>query len=280
VHAHGGRGNPAVTPDLVAAHAAGLIVLLGPGSDVGHAVAAGHPAQARAALAGWRDRCEVVIEIVDHRAPGDTRRAGWMLHLAREARLTAVLSNAVRYLDPANSPLAQILDAARQRAPLGSPRLAQDQRPAARNGQAHLASGAQMAVTAARSPGERGRTRTGRDQAQQRCADKLFGSWLLLVRGRLRRAGPAAAGPGAYTVNAEDCWDLRALEDLRATQGLTAARAALRPASPSPRQAPNQARPTVFPNGFALSPYAETGSPGSRPTYPSGTLWHPGEGSA
>ena len=155
-HAHGGRGNPAVTPDLVAAHAAGLKVLLGPDSDVGHAVAAGRPAQARAALEGWRDRCEAAIEIVDHRAPGDTRRAGRMLRLAREAGLTAVLSNAVRYLDPADSPLAQVLDAARQRAPLGSPRLAQDQRPAARNGQAHLASGAQMAHTAARVTGGAG----------------------------------------------------------------------------------------------------------------------------
>jgi error-prone DNA polymerase len=155
-HAHGGRGNPAVTPDLVAAHPAGLIVLLGPGSDVGRAVAAGPPTQARAALEGWRDRCEAVIEIVDHRAPGDTRLARRMLRLAREAGLTAVLSNAVRYLDPADSPLAQVLDAARQRAPLGSPRLALDQRPAAPNGQAHLASGAQMAVTAARVTGGAG----------------------------------------------------------------------------------------------------------------------------
>jgi error-prone DNA polymerase len=157
-HAHGGRGNPAVTPDLVAAHSAGLIVLLGPDSDVGRAVAAGRPAQARAVLNGWRDRCEAVIEIVDHRAPGDTRRAGRMLGLAREAGLTAVLSNAVRYLDPADSPLAQVLDAARQRAPLGSPRLApEDQRPATANGQAHLASGAQMEITAARVTGGAGR---------------------------------------------------------------------------------------------------------------------------
>jgi error-prone DNA polymerase len=155
-HAYGGRGNPAVTPDLVAAHSAGLIVLLGPGSDAGRAVAAGRPTQARAALDTWRDRCEAVIEIVDHRIPGDTRRAGRMLRLAREAGLTAVLSNAVRYLDPADSPLAQVLDAARQRAPLGSPRLALDQRSAARNGQAHLASGAQMAVTAARVAGGAG----------------------------------------------------------------------------------------------------------------------------
>jgi len=135
-HAHGGRENPAVTPDLVAAHAAGLIVLLGPDSDVGRAVAAGRPWTARDALDDWRGRCEAVIEIVDHRAPGDTRQAGRMLRLAREAGLTAVLSNAVRYLDPADSPLAQVLDAARERAPLGSPRLVLAQRPTTQNGTA------------------------------------------------------------------------------------------------------------------------------------------------
>ena len=112
------------------------------------------------------------------------------------------------------------------------------------------------------------------DQAQQRCADKLFASWLLLVRGRLRHAGPVGAGPGAYSVNAEDCWDLRDLEYLRATRGLAAVRAALRPASSLP-STPAHTCPTIFPNGFTLSPYAETGSPGTRPTYPSRHLWHP-----
>ncbi len=118
------------------------------------------------------------------------------------------------------------------------------------------------------------------DRAQQRCADKLFGSWLLLVRGRLRHTGPA--GPGAYSVNAEDCWDLRDLEHTRAARGPAAVRAALHSAHPptqEPRDPPgaqDHARPTVFPNGFALSAYAETGSPGARPTYPSRHLWHPG----
>ncbi len=156
-HANGGRGNPAVTQDLVTAHSAGLIVLLGPDSDVERTVAAGRPPQAaRAALDAWRDRCEAVIEIVDHRGPGDTRRARRMLHLAREAGLTAVLSNAVRYTEPADAPLAQVLDAARQRAPLGSPRLATGPRLASPNGQAYLAGGVQMAVTAARVAGQAG----------------------------------------------------------------------------------------------------------------------------
>ncbi len=99
------------------------------------------------------------------------------------------------------------------------------------------------------------------------------------ARGRLRRAGPAGAGPGAYTVNAEDCWDLRDLDHIRATRGLAVVRAALRPAASPPRPQA-QTRPTVFPNGFTLPPYAETGSPGSRPTYPSRHLWHPSPGAS
>ena len=50
------------------------------------------------------------------------------------------------------------------------------------------------------------------ESVQDRCAARLFGSWLLLVRGRVRRAG---AGPMAVTVNATECWDIPALEEIR-----------------------------------------------------------------
>ena len=79
-------------------HAEGLIILLGPGSDVGRAIAARRPDHAAAALARWREHGEVVIEITDHRTRGSTHRAARMLRLAREAGVTAVLTNAVRYL--------------------------------------------------------------------------------------------------------------------------------------------------------------------------------------
>ena len=39
------------------------------------------------------------------------------------------------------------------------------------------------------------------------------------------------------------------------------------------------ARPVVFANGFTLSPYAETGSPGGSPKNPPRTLWHASPGS-
>jgi error-prone DNA polymerase len=142
-HQAGQRGAPLITPELVAGHAAGLIILLGPGSDVGRAVAARRPGLAAAALARWRDCGEVVIEIVDHRTRGSSHRATRMLRLATDTGVPAVLSNAVRYLDPADAAIAQVLDAARQLAPLGERHLAR------RNARAYLASGADMAQAAA-----------------------------------------------------------------------------------------------------------------------------------
>jgi error-prone DNA polymerase len=149
-HQAGTRGAPVITPSLVAEYAEGLIILLGPGSDVGRAIAARRPDRAAAALARWREHGEVVIEITDHRTRGSTHRAARMLRLAREAGVTAVLTNAVRYLDPPDAAVAQVLDAARQLAPLSERHLAR------RNARAYLASGDDMAAIAARICGSPG----------------------------------------------------------------------------------------------------------------------------
>ena len=143
---------PAVTPvgtqggtsSLDSADLAGVIVLLGPDSDLGQAIAAHRPDQALAALRRWRHAAgnNVAIEVTDQRKPGDTRQAAAMLRFARDTRTRAVLTNAVRYLDPADSPVAQVLDAARGNVPLGTPGLPPH------NGQAHLASPAEMAAIA------------------------------------------------------------------------------------------------------------------------------------
>jgi len=138
---------PAVTLDLIAQHAEGLIVLLGNDSDVGRAIAARRPDQADAVLNTWRDRCEVMIELTDHLQPGDTARAIKMAELAKRNQLPAVLTNAVRYLEPADSQVAEVLDAARNLVPLGSPKLAK------LNGRAHLASPGQMTAIAGRIGG-------------------------------------------------------------------------------------------------------------------------------
>ncbi len=136
---------PAVTPELIAEHAAGLVLLLGPASDVGQAVAARRRDLARRLLARWRSLdCEVVVEIVDHLEYKSTANAARLAELARDTGTTAVLANAVRYLDPADSPAAQVLDAARHLVPLGSPKLVPH------NGRAYLAGPAEMAVVAER----------------------------------------------------------------------------------------------------------------------------------
>jgi len=144
-HAAGRREDPpAVTQDLIAEHANGLVVLLGPASDVGEAVAARRPDAARQALSRWRSQCDTVVEIVNHMDLGGTFRAARMADLAGETKTPAVLTNAVRYLDPADSRAAQVLDAARHLVPLGSPQLVPH------NGRAYLASPADMAAIARR----------------------------------------------------------------------------------------------------------------------------------
>jgi error-prone DNA polymerase len=142
--AHASRDAPKVTRDLVAEHAAGLIVLLGPDSDVGCGLAARRPDKAAAALRRWLDVCEAMVELTDHAGPGDTSLAVRMAGFAAGRRVPAVLTNAVRYLDPADSQVAEVLDAARNLVPLGSPQLSRQ------NGRAHLAAPAEMGEVAAR----------------------------------------------------------------------------------------------------------------------------------
>ena len=99
-------------------------MLLGPASDVGQAVAARRPDLARRALDRWRYlAADIVVEIVDHLDHKSTFRAARLAELARDTGIPAVLTNAVRYLDPVDSLAAQVLDAARHLVPLGSPRL-------------------------------------------------------------------------------------------------------------------------------------------------------------
>jgi error-prone DNA polymerase len=142
---HSPGENAAVTRELVAEHSDGLVVLLGPASDVGQAVAARRPDLARRALDRWRQLgVDAVAEIVDHLGRQSTVRAARLAELARDTRTPAVLTNAVRYLDPVDSLTAQVLDAARHLVPLGSPRLAPH------NGRAYLAGQEEMAAAAAR----------------------------------------------------------------------------------------------------------------------------------
>jgi len=119
-HYAGERGAPEVTRDLIASVAGGgLTVLLGPRSDVGRAVAERRDEHARALLDLWLATVPgVAIELVDQYGFRDATTAVRMLALAESRGVPAVLTNAVRYLDPADHQVGDVLDAARQLVPL------------------------------------------------------------------------------------------------------------------------------------------------------------------
>ncbi|MFE3828913.1 DNA polymerase III subunit alpha [Streptomyces sp. NPDC059092] len=97
----------------------GLTALLGPASEPVRALAAGREDVAARLLAPWREifgngvRLETVLHSRPGTAPGSLRLAARTLALADHTRTTAVLSNAVRYADPDQHRLADVLDAAR-----------------------------------------------------------------------------------------------------------------------------------------------------------------------
>ncbi len=160
-HLAGERGTPVTTLGLLAEHVArgegsagagGLVVLLGPASEVGRALAGRRPDLARAHLTRWRDALEraapgssrdrLVVEVVHHRGQGDAGRAGRLLGLAAEEGLPSVLTNVVRYADRGDAPVADVLDAARRLVVL-------DPRHVDRvNAEGSLKSGKEMAVLA------------------------------------------------------------------------------------------------------------------------------------
>jgi error-prone DNA polymerase len=131
-HLRGERGSPVADLPLVGEHAGdpasgagALAVLLGPDSEVGHAVLARRPDLARVVLDRWRELLPpgaLHIEVVCHQGPPgrptSLGHAAGMLALAREARLPAVLTNAVRYATPDGAATVDVLDAARRLVPL------------------------------------------------------------------------------------------------------------------------------------------------------------------
>jgi len=107
-------------------HGDGLTVLLGPDSDVGRALAAGRPDRAARLLVPWRERYgdALRLEAVWHgregTGPGSLRLAARTVGFAAEQRVRPVLGNAVRYADPGQGPVADVLDAARRLVPVGA----------------------------------------------------------------------------------------------------------------------------------------------------------------
>jgi len=116
-----------LTYENFAQHSAGVLLLLGPNSDVGRALASRRIDQAKAALNRWRELAQprsIAIEVVSHLAPGEgeltTAHAARSLLFANQMGIPAVISNSVRMLDREDGPVVDILDAARKLMPLSA----------------------------------------------------------------------------------------------------------------------------------------------------------------
>jgi error-prone DNA polymerase len=118
------RGGAPVMPEWEDLTGDGLVVLLGPDSEVGRELAAGRPDRAARRIAPWRERYgdALRLEVVCHgrpgTGPGSVRQAARTLGFAAEHGLRAVLTNAVRYADPGQGEVADVLDAARLLVPV------------------------------------------------------------------------------------------------------------------------------------------------------------------
>ncbi|GAB2815235.1 DNA polymerase III subunit alpha [Streptomyces daliensis] len=94
-----------------------LTVLLGAGSDVGRALSAGRPDRAARLLRDWREVFGDALRL-EASAAGPLRDAARTLGLAAEQGVKPVLTNSVRYADPGQGPVADVLDAARRLVPI------------------------------------------------------------------------------------------------------------------------------------------------------------------
>ncbi|MBP2702893.1 DNA polymerase III subunit alpha [Microbispora sp. RL4-1S] len=119
------------------------------------------------------------------------------------------------------------------------------------------------------------------ESVQGHTAATVFGSWLLVARGVVRRTGGRAV-----SLRALHCWDLVALDRLWRDRGLDAVRAVL-----DERPAPGAGvggRPLEYGNGYRLSPYSDNGAPPAAREgrflagsgEPHRRLWHASAGSS
>jgi error-prone DNA polymerase len=112
------------------------------------------------------------------------------------------------------------------------------------------------------------------EAVQDRCAATVFGSWLLVIEGTVRRAGGRAV-----SLNATACWNLAGLHEAWRTGGLDAVRAAM--AAPGePRTRRPGGTPIRYANGYRLSPYADITPADGAVKNPPRTLWHASGGSS
>ncbi len=203
-------------PGLLAPYLAegDLLVLLGPGSELGAMVTRRRDDLAHAVVESWRElvpRQNLLVELVSHRlrgsaqgwGPGSTPHAARMASLSREMGLGAVLTNAVRVRRPSRRP-----DRGRpgRLAPAGAAGPPAP-RPGQRGGLPQVrpadARDRRRRLSAGRAGGARGRPAAGRDPGRGRalrpgpaCGPRDRGGALPRAGGggRPRRAGGPAGG--------------------------------------------------------------------------------------
>jgi error-prone DNA polymerase len=111
------------------------------------------------------------------------------------------------------------------------------------------------------------------ESVQGRCAATVFGSWLLVAKGVIRRTGPRAV-----SLRAVDCWDLGELDQVLRTGGPAALRARMAATTPGDDGGVGGRR-LEYGNGYRLSPYSDIG-PAPGVTAPPGRFWHASGGSS
>ena len=155
---HTERGLPWLTWAALREHHEGIVALLTAHSEVGRLIATGRAHRAAGTARPWRAILgrRVGVAVTSHRMPGPhphaTATAAAMLRWARQEQLPAVLTNAVRYLQPDDARVADVLDAARRLVPLDSRHITPG------NGEAFVKDGQEMARIAdeiASAAGER-----------------------------------------------------------------------------------------------------------------------------
>ena len=105
-------------------------------------------------------------------------------------------------------------------------------------------------------------------------AATVFHSWLLVVRGELRRTGPRGV-----SLRATGCWELSTLYDVWQRKGTAGVREVL-DVVPAGFDAPLPQRVLVHPSGFRQSPYADIRPAGGDTKTAPRKLWHASPGSA
>ncbi|MFC5382243.1 DNA polymerase III subunit alpha [Aquipuribacter nitratireducens] len=232
-HARGERGRPVATEDLLVAHsrdpgtgAPALAVLLGPHSEVGRAVLARRDDLAVRLLRGWAARLppgSLFVEVVHHRAPRDVPaslgHAARMLAVADAAGVPAVLTNAVRHVEPGGGLTVDVLDAARRLVRL-------DPRHLDRTTSAGYLAGAGEMTARAREVADLAAGLPGsRDGSGARTATRLLATTAALAdRCRLDPAADLSVGsvhlPEAEVLGHDATTDLQAVLAARCREGL------------------------------------------------------------